>query len=106
MQQPDFFFGFLPFWIINYGLAVVVWSCIGRWILGFFMPRMQPTNYIWRAFVVLTEWAVRAATWITPSMVRPSWLPLIAAFWLYILRIAAFLLMRGMGMVPSLGSGG
>jgi hypothetical protein len=106
MQQPDFILGYLPFWIVNYGLAIVIWSCVGRWLLSFFLPQIQPKNYIWRAFVMLTEWAVRAASWITPSMIRPGWLPLIAAFWLYWIRILLFFLFHALGMTPSVTVGG
>ncbi len=28
MNQPDFFWGYLPFWIVNYGLSLVAWACI------------------------------------------------------------------------------
>jgi len=101
MTQPDFFFGYLPFWILNYGLAVVIWSCIGRFLLSFFVPTLQPDNYIWRAFHVLTEWAVRLVRFITPSFVLPVFLPPIAAFWLFYLRIAVFLAMWNAGLTPS-----
>ncbi len=101
MQQPDFFLGYLPFWIVNYGLAVIVWSCIGRFMLAFFVPRLQPDNYIWRAFRGLTEWAVVATSFITPRFVNPFFLPLLAAAWLYALRIALFVVMYNLGMTPS-----
>lgn len=101
MTQPDFFLGYLPFWVMNYGLAVVIWSCIGRFLLSFFVPAIQPGNYIWRAFYWLTEWAVRAASYITPSFIRPIFLPPIAAFWLFHLRIALFFAMWQAGLTPS-----
>lgn len=105
-SQPDFIFGYLPFWIVNYGLAIVIWSCIGRFLLGFFVPALQPGNYIWRAFFWLTEWAVRAAAVITPRFVHPAMLPPIAAFWLFHLRIILFLAMWRAGMTPTLSPQG
>jgi hypothetical protein len=101
----DFIFGYLPFWIVNYALAAVMWSCLGRFLLAWFVPAIQPSNYIWRAFVALTEWAVRAAGWITPRYVRPVFLPPIAAFWLFALRIPLYEAMRAAGMTPALGPG-
>jgi hypothetical protein len=98
----DFVLDHLPFWIVNYGLAVVIWTCLGRFLLAWFVPAIQPTNYIWRAFVVLTEWAVRATAWITPRYVRPVFLPPIAALWLFYARILAFILMSSWGWVPRL----
>jgi hypothetical protein len=101
---PDFIWSYLPFWVVNYGLALVIWTCIGRFLLAWFVPAIQPSNYIWRAFVALTEWAVRAASWITPRYVRPAFLPPIAAFWLYQLRLVFFFAMWSAGMTPSLSS--
>lgn len=101
MNQPDFFFGYLPFWIMNYGLAVVIWSCLGRFLLSFFVPALQPSNYIWRAFYWLTEWAVRATSYITPGFIRPIFLPPIAAFWLFHLRIVLFFVMWHAGLTPT-----
>jgi hypothetical protein len=102
MSQPHFIWSYLPFWIVNYGLAVVLWSCIGRFLLSFFVPSLQPGNYIWRAFRVLTEWAVQATRFITPSLVAPVFLAPIAAFWLYHLRVVLFLVMWQAGMTPSI----
>jgi hypothetical protein len=106
MSDAQFFWGYLPFWIVNYGLAIVAWSCIGRFLLAFFVPSLQPTNYIWRAFVVLTEWAVRMSSYITPSYVRPIFLAPIAAFWVFHLRLIAYFAMAAAGMTPSLTGGG
>jgi fucose permease len=103
MNQPDQLWSFLPFWIVNYGLAIVVWSCIGRFLLSWAVPAIQPQNYIWRAFVALTEWSVRLAAFITPRYVRPIYLPLIAAFWLYwFARPAAFVAFVQLGLAPRL----
>jgi len=102
----DFVLGHLPFWIVNYGLAAAIWSCLGRFLLAWFVPGVQPTNYVYRAFVLLTEWAVRAVSWITPRYVRAEFLPPIAALWLVYLRIAVFVLMSGWGMVPRLAGAG
>ncbi len=105
MSDSSFFLSYLPFWIVNYGLAIVLWSCIGRFLLAFFVPSMQPTNYIWRCFVMLTEWAVRATAAITPGFVRPFLLPPIAAFWIYHLRVASSLVMWQAGLVPAVSAG-
>jgi hypothetical protein len=93
----------LTFWILNYALAAVVWSCVGRFMLSWFVPSLQPGNYIWRGFVFVTEWAVRAAAWITPSYVRPVFLPLVAAFWLYwFARPLLFVTFVQLGLTPGL----
>jgi hypothetical protein len=106
MTNTHFFWGYLPFWIVNYGLAIVAWSCLGRFLLAFFVPSLQPTNYIWRAFVVLTEWAVVMSSYVTPSYVRPIYLAPIAAFWVFHLRFIAYFAMAAVGLTPSLSAGG
>jgi hypothetical protein len=93
------------FSVLNYMLAAVVWSCVGRFLLSWFVPAIQPGNYIWRGFVLVTEWAVRGFGAITPSYVAPIFLPLVAAFWLYWgarpLLFAAFI---QLGLAPRLAS--
>jgi hypothetical protein len=102
---PDFFWSYLPFHVVNYGLAIVLWSCVGRFMLAWFVPALQPTNYIWRGFVALTDWAVNAIAVITPRYIRPIFLPLLTAFWILIFRMPLFELMRAAGMTPSLQAG-
>lgn len=105
MNTPDFFWGYLPFWIVNYGLSLVIWACVGRWMLSFFMPAVQPRNYIWRSFVWLTGWAVSGAAAITPGILGPRWHPLIAAFWLMWIRVGAYFLMAAWGLTPRVSGG-
>lgn len=106
MNQPDFFWGYLPFWIVNYGLSLVAWACIGRWMLAFFVPALQPGNYIWRSFVWLTGWAIAAVAFVTPASLGQRWLPLITAFWLFWLRTGIYFAMASAGMTPRLAGGG
>jgi hypothetical protein len=101
MNAPDFVLGYLPFWIVNYGLALVMWVCVGRFLLSFFIAK-QPNNYIWRGFRLVTDWAVWAVGWVTPRYVHPILLPPIAAFWLFYARVGAFALMWQWGWVPSI----
>lgn len=101
MNSSDFVLGYLPFWILNYGLAIVLWSCLGRFMLSFFVPRLQPGNYIYRAFHFLSDWAVRATRFITPSFVLPIFLPLLAAIWVFYLRVAVFIVMYWAGLTPA-----
>ena len=105
MNQADFFWGYLPFWFLNYGLSLVGWACVGRWMLSFFVPSMQPDNYIWRSFVWLTEWVVRASDLITPASIGRRWIPLVAAFWVFWLCIGIYFAMSAMGWTPRLSGG-
>lgn len=100
--QTDFFWGYLPFWIVNYGLALVVWCCVGRFLLFMFVAGRHPENYIWRSFVALTSWWIRPVQYVTPRLISPFYMPLVAAFWLYALRIVLFLMLRHWGLAPTL----
>ena len=105
MSQPDFLLGYLPFWIVVYGLAIVAWTCVGRFLLGFFVaPDSQ--NYIWRVFRLLTDWAVRAAAFITPRIVHPILLTPIAALWLFVARAIISVAMLAAGLAPSISATG
>jgi hypothetical protein len=100
-HDSHFFFGHLPFWVVNYGLALVAWSCLGRFLMQAFVPRDSP-NYIWRGFRLLTDWAVAAARRMVPSYVIPAMLPLVAACWLFGIRLVAGLAMIAAGWAPRL----
>ncbi len=98
-MQGDFLLGHLPFWAANYGLALVAWACLARFAMQpFFRP--DSPNYIWRGFRFLTGWAVAAARRAVPSYVTATFLPLIAAFWLFGLRLVLGLIMLSAGWAP------
>lgn len=101
MDQPHFVFGHLPFWIITYTLALTAWACLGRFMMGFFIAP-ESTNYIWRGFRALSDWAVWCAARLVPSYVAPLYFPLVASFWLCGLRSVFGILMISAGWAPRL----
>ena len=103
MAHSNFLLSYLPFWIVVYGLAIVGWTCIGRFLLSFFVLPESP-NYIWRFFRLLTDWAVRAADFITPRIVPPMLLALIAAVWVFVVRAAVSIAMFAAGLAPSVSA--
>jgi hypothetical protein len=98
-MADDFLLAYLPFWIVTYALAVAGWSCIGRFMMQFVVPP-DSTNYIWRAFRALSAWPVAVARLMVPSPVPPGFLPLVAAFWIFILRIGFGIAMLAAGLAP------
>ena len=72
---------FLEYWyynIPNYILAALIYTVLGRALLGMFVPD-QWDNYIWKAFRNITNPVMYAAHLITPSAVParrmpPPWL--------------------------------
>lgn len=101
----DFIFGHLPFWIVTYILALTAWACMGRFLMQIMVPPDSP-NYIWRGFRMLTDWAVWLARRAVPSYVTAPFLPLVAACWLFGLRLVLGIAMIVSGMAPSITPGG
>jgi YggT family protein len=101
MNQPHIFWGYLPFWLWTYGLAVIAWTCVGRFLLGFIVPADSP-NYIWRWFRRLTDWWLRMVAVVTPRYIEPRYLPLVGMYWAFLLRFAGWPLFNLVGMAPTL----
>lgn len=97
----DYWFYFLPDWL----LAMVMWTCFGRFVLGLFLPADSP-NYIWRFFCRITDPAIRVVSKITPRFVVPAFLPLVAAFWIGVSRYLFWLVMYHLELVPRLADYG
>lgn len=97
--MDDFFFQYWAYNIPNYALALVMYVLLARFFVQFLVP---PTwdNYIWRSFQRLTDWAVAATRWITPSYVDPVFLPALGAFWCFLLRVGFYWVMFQAGLAP------
>lgn len=95
----------LEYWYFhlpNYALAVLMYTLLGRFLLSFFFAPGS-SNYIWRAFVRLTDPVVRIFAFITPRAV-PALITLLFAFlWLFVIRIALLRVFAEMGLAPQLG---
>lgn len=90
------------FHLPNYVMAALMYTLIGRFILGSFVAA-EWNNYIWRAFVVFTEPVVRVVRFITPMAIATPLVVLFGALWLMVLRVAFFLLMVRLGLGPTAG---
>lgn len=95
---------FVFFHLPNYFLSVVIYSMLGRFLLGF-LVRPDSRNYIYRWFRLLTDPFVRMVAVITPSNIGLVYLPLVSIFWLMVARLLFFALMYNLGLVPKLASG-
>jgi hypothetical protein len=101
----SFVFAYPIFFAFVYGVAIVQWTCVGRFMLGAILPHNSP-NYIWRWFRLLTDWVMYAMRFVTPLYVRPVWVPLIAFFWLGLLRLVGSMVLFKMGLAPMLSGTG
>lgn len=97
----DFWFYYLP----DFLMAALLWTCVGRFLLGFFFTA-DSENFIWRFFRRLTDPAIGLVEWITPRFVLAAFLPLVTAFWLMILRVVFWILMYNNGLAPRLADYG
>ena len=97
--MDHFFWGYLPFWIWAYGLAVVAWTCMGRFLLGFMVPP-NSANYIWRGFRFLTDWAIALIRLITPRFIGERYMPLVTMYWFFFIRYASFPVFYHLGLMP------
>lgn len=78
------------FHIPNYALAAILYTMVARFVLSLFVPP-DWNNYIWRAFVRLTEPVVLAVRLLTPAYVLSPFLPLFAVVWLMMMRLLLLL---------------
>jgi hypothetical protein len=93
---------FWQYWyynIPNYLLALLTYTLLGRLLLGFFVPE-DWNNYIWRAFIRITDPVVAVVRYITPMVVAHLWILILAALWVHLIRIAFTLVMLSLGLVP------
>jgi len=97
--SSPFSVAYWAFHIPNYLLSAIIYSLMGRFLLGFLLPP-NTGNYIFRWFVLLTEPFVRATRVITPSFVATRYVPVAAMFWLMVARLVFFGAMHQAGLVP------
>jgi uncharacterized protein YggT (Ycf19 family) len=98
----------LPFWYFhlpNYVLAALMYTLLGRFILGMIAPAGW-NNYIMRAFVTITEPVVTLVRFITPHAIAQPLVLVFGALWLMLLRVGLFLGMVRYGLGPGIGGGG
>lgn len=94
-------FQYWYFHLPNFILAAVMYTLAGRLLLSLFVaPDWQ--NYIWRAFVRITDPAVRVTRFVTPQVLPHVVVLIFAILWLMVLRIALFALFGSLGLLPSI----
>jgi YggT family protein len=99
MQAASPWWAYWYFHLPNYALSVLFWTLIGRFMFGLFLPADSP-NFIYRWFRRLTDWFMRPVAFITHPIVPLAVLPLVAAFWMAIARLAFFMALYAAGLTP------
>lgn len=91
--------GFWLFQVPNFLLAIAIYTLIGRYILSiFFRPGSEAV--IWKVFCQITDPILSVVGAITPRIVPPPLVILLAVVWLMMARILLFLAIRASGLTP------
>jgi uncharacterized protein YggT (Ycf19 family) len=99
LDAASSFFQYWYYHLPNYALALMMYACIGRFVLGLFVPPNWQ-NYIWRGFVWVSDPAVRSVRAITPHAVPLPVVVFFAILWLLALRVLFFFEMARWGLAP------
>ncbi|MDF3015664.1 MAG: hypothetical protein K0R44_889 [Thermomicrobiales bacterium] len=92
----------LTFWYFhlpNYVLAVLMYTLLGRVLLGLIVES-ESENYIWRFFCRITDPVVALVSLVTPKAAIPVVVWLFGVVWLFWLRIGLLYLFLILGAVP------
>jgi uncharacterized protein YggT (Ycf19 family) len=87
------------FHLPNFVLAAVMYTLLGRLALSFFVPP-DWKNYIWRAFVTITDPVVKATRLITPQVLPHVVVLIFAVLWLMLLRLGLFAFLANLDLLP------
>jgi uncharacterized protein YggT (Ycf19 family) len=93
------------FHLPNFALAALMYTLLGRLALSFFFDN-RSTNYIWRAFVRLTDPVIKAVGYVTPRSAPPVVVLLFSFVWLLAVRIVLLSVTVNLGIAPTLGGSG
>jgi len=95
----DYLLTYWYFHLPNYLIATVIYTMLGRFLLGLFVP-YEWDNFIWRFFCRLTDPVLAVTRWLTFGALPEGLLPLVAVFWLFLLRIAYWMVLFRAGLAP------
>ena len=79
--------GGFPVWvvIIDYLLGVVMWTLIGRFAMGIFLPE-DSTFFFMKAFVKMTDPVIKVFAILTPSFLVQPLIPIYVAWFFFMVR--------------------
>jgi hypothetical protein len=96
---------FLTHWYFhlpNFILAALMYTLLGRAVLGLFLDHDSP-NYIWRFFCRITDPFVAAVALVTPKAAAPVVVWMFGVVWLFWLRVGLLNLFLVLGLFPRAG---
>ena len=99
------FWSYWYFHIPNFVLAALMYTLLGRMVLGLFVPA-DWDNYIWRFFRRLTDPFLRLVRFITPEILGHGVVMVFGVLWLMVLRLGWFFILLLLGLAPVGGGQG
>jgi uncharacterized protein YggT (Ycf19 family) len=93
------------FHIPNFVLAALMYTLMGRFVLGLFVPENWD-NYIWRAFKTITDPVLRLVRAVTPSILPQPVILIFGVLWILFLRVVLLVILNAVGLSPATGQGG
>ncbi len=88
--------------IPNFLLAIVMYTMLGRVLLGLFLDN-DSTNYILRGFRAITDPFLNVIALVTPKATAPVVLWLFGFVWMFWLRVALLYIFLLFGLLPKAG---
>jgi YggT family protein len=82
----------------NFVLAVVMYTMLGRAVLGLFIDS-NSTNYIWRGFCAITDPVLKVIAVVTPKATAPVVLWLFGFVWMFWLRVLILIVFISLGLI-------
>jgi len=86
----------------NFLLAVVMYTMLGRVLLGLILDN-DSKNYIWRGFRAITDPFLNVFALVTPKATAPVVLWLFGFVWMFWLRVALLYVYLLLGLLPRTG---
>jgi YggT family protein len=108
-QRSDGVNNTIPFWSLwyfhlpNFVLAVVMYTMLGRALLGLFLDP-DSKNYIWRGFCAITDPFLKVFALVTPKATSPVVQWLFGFVWMFWLRVILLIVFFSLGILRMGGS--
>lgn len=99
------FWSYWYFHFPNFVLAALMYTLMGRMVLGLFVPP-DWDNYIWRFFQRATDPFIGLVRLITPQVLSHGIVMVFGVLWLMVLRLGWFIVLLQLGLAPVSGGQG
>ena len=99
------FWSYWYFHIPNFVLAALMYTLLGRMVLGLFVPA-DWDNYIWRFFRRVTDPYLGLVRFVTPAVLSNGVVMVFGVLWLMLARLGWCLALLRLGLAPVAGGHG